>query len=172
MNLTIDTERITELGLTINEYLILMTAYYQEHGEMLDFSSTQEELQKLERDMLIKITPKGAVLREKGWKIFDNFDKSKFEEFLDIYPKSVPSGGGERSTAPSDKESHWANQLRRVWNSEVSNEDEVIQKLKYEVEEKKRRGELMYLPKVDRWLTEHMWERVIITEFKSNEKSI
>lgn len=172
MNLIIDTEKITELGLTINEYLILMTAYYQEHGEILDFSSTQEELQKLERDMLIKITPKGAVLREKGWRIFENLDRNKFKEFLDIYPKSVPSGGGERSTAPSDENSYWANQLRRLWSSEVSNEDEVIEKLKHEVIEKTRRGELMYLPKVDRWLAEHMWERVIVTEFKSNEKSI
>ena len=177
MNLIIDTDKVQRLGMTLNEYLVVMTAYYQEVGELLDYTSDQETLKKLEDQMFIKITPKGAVLREKGWKLFEETVDDKFIEFLKAYPQSVPSDGGKRITAPVVVDSHWANQLRRQWNIMTNNnlklQEEIIAKLKFDVEDRTRTAKLMYMPKIDNWLEKRTWENIVIESFSNPyEKSI
>lgn len=168
MQLIIDTEKVESFGLNLNEYMILLIAYYKEVGEEFDYSSTQEELQKLEREMYIKITPRGAVLREKGWKLFESSPTDKFEEFLSIYPKTVPSGGGQRITAPKSGTT-WANALRREWgiitHNNLSLQEEIVNKLKYDISERERTGGLMYLPGIENWLGKRTWENI---EIQSN----
>jgi hypothetical protein len=176
MNLIIDTERVKELGLTINTYLTLATAYYQEVGIVLDYSSDPETLRELEEQMYIKVTPKGAVLREKGWRLFEAPKTDLFDKFLSLYPVSVPSDGGKRSTAPVPT-STWASTVRRTWNiitnNNISLQEEIINKLTYDVNEKTRTGKLMYMPKIDNWLEKKTWENITIESFiNPYEKSI
>lgn len=118
--------------------------------------------------MYIKITPKGAVLREKGWKLFENSPTNKFDEFLSIYPKTVFAVSGQRITAPKPGTT-WANQLRRDWSlltqDNIALQNEIIEKLKYDVSEKERTGNLMYLPNIENWLSKHTWENI---EIKNN----
>jgi hypothetical protein len=141
----------------------LLTSYYQESGIVLDYSVSREVLKHLEEEMYIKITPEGAVLREKGWKIFENSSNDRFIQFLNTYPSEVPTeGGGTRATAPTDPDSQWANALRRVWNVKTQNnielQDRIIKRLFGEVATKEATNNLMYMPRIDRWLDRNTWE--------------
>jgi len=158
---------IKSLGFTVDEYMILLAAYYKENGIIVDFTGRPQTLKSSEEKMFIKMTPEGPVLRERGWAIFETKDTDKFDEFFNKYPKKVPTDKGDMRITVPPGEDH-KQSIRRLWivmtNNDLELQAEIIKKLEIELAIKESKSELMYLPNMSKWLSGRYWERVDTTE--------
>lgn len=164
-DITIPIELLTELGITINEYLILYSLACTSLKE--NFEYTMKQLVALEQKGYIKIMSDGICIRHKLNKLFpsgeDPEDIDLFEQWIDHYPTKVTKKtGGTRALSPATTDTILGKKLRKKWNSlfkkDIVLQQKVVDVLEAEVNDKKRSGDLEYMVNAERWLNGGFWE--------------
>jgi len=96
MVLTIDTNILMLLDISINDYYLLALIYHKEKTPTI----TAEDILNLEKKEFIKDTPDGIILRTKGSNLFKDNTTNKGVEmeafvykYRELFPIGVKSGG-------------------------------------------------------------------------------
>lgn len=164
-DITIPIELLTELGITINEYLILYSLACVSLSE--NFEYTTKQLVELEKKGYIKIMSNGICIRYKLNKLFpsgeDPEDIDLFEQWIDHYPTKVTKKtGGTRALSPANTDTILGKKLRKKWNllfkKDIRLQQKAVDVLEAEVNDKRRSGDLEYMVNAERWLNGGYWE--------------
>jgi hypothetical protein len=162
-DITLDLSRISSLGLTINEYLILYNV--ANNNEIFQiFNYTLEEVVALEAKGFIKILPEGIVLRARSNKLFSITSDDLFKKWLGTYPVKVSNGrGGTRAISPKDESTIVGKTLKKKWNTlfkkDIKAQEKAILVLELEIAEKTRSGEMQYMVEATKWLNQGYFEK-------------
>jgi hypothetical protein len=153
---------LKDVGLTINEYLILYNLA-NNYCISEEFSYTLEQLLELEKKGFIKLTSEGVFIRDKA-EVFFSVKKEKFEDWLDAYPTNVKKKfGGSRALSPADPDTILGKRLRAKWNKifkkNIEEEEKAIKVLQLQVKQMEKSGDLEYMVEATRWLNEGYHEK-------------
>jgi len=153
---------LEEVGLTINEYLIL---YDIANKRCLKgkFDYNLEQLVSLENKGFVKLTSDGVFIRDKA-DIFFSVKRDVFEEWLNEYPVTVKKKfGGSRALSPASVDTILGKRLRTKWNKifkkNIEAEEKAIKVLQLQVQQMRRSGDLEYMVEATRWLNEGYHEK-------------
>lgn len=157
-------EKLRNLGLSINEYLILYNIV-NNHDISIMFDYSIEQLVKLERKGYLKLT--GEIhIRNKTYELFYDADNDVdfFEKWLSIYPTNVKtSRGGSRALSPASSNTILGKTLKDKWGrcfkKNVDLQKKAIRVLELEVADKTRSGDLEFMVEATKWLNQGYWEK-------------
>jgi hypothetical protein len=153
---------LNDVGLTINEYLILYNLA-NNHCISEEFSYTLDQLVALEQKGFIKLTSEGVFIRDKAEVLF-SVKRDLFEEWLLAYPTNVKKKfGGSRALSPSKVDTMLGKRLRKKWSSifkkNIEAEEKAIKVLQLQVKQMEQSGDLEYMVEAARWLNEGYHEK-------------
>ena len=153
---------LKDVGLTINEYLILFNLA-NKHCISEEFSYTLDELVELEKKGFIKLTSEGVFIRDKAEVLF-SVKRDLFEDWLLAYPTNVKKKfGGSRALSPSKVDTMLGKRLKKKWNSifkkNIEAEEKAIKVLQLQVKQMEKSGDLEYMVEATRWLNEGYHEK-------------
>lgn len=161
--IVIDLKMLNELGININEYLVLYDiANELSISSIFDYGV--KELVSLEKKGFIKLTEDQIFLREKGNKIF-NSEEDLFEVWLNEYPIKVKtSKGSTRALSPASSDTILGQKLRNKWyllfKKDIKAQFKAIEVLRAEVKDKTKSGDLEFMVEAARWLNEGFFEKM------------
>lgn len=176
--ITINLNHLKKLKLNINEYLILYTIYlkYRQHIEIPFCIDIRYNAELVERKLLIYDSTKGNYkLSKLGLDIFEG--NNLFEIFYKIFPRTVPSGNGQRVVSTNDVFGISAALTQKLWNKQTKGDEDlqkhIIKCLKVELSDRTNQGTIMYLHNINTWLRQGDWEKYVhLLNNKNNPNNV
>ena len=172
----IDLDYLDRLGIDIQEYLTLYKINENIEGRDIPFSSTDNTLQSLEQKRFIKSIDDVIYFTIKAEKLFAD-EVVNFEELFNLYPYQTP---GDRVLRTKNKDllgkptrdyqTLSKKYLGMIKNVELHNN--VLQWTKNMLASYKSKGSLEYLPKMETFLNQKMWEKFAEIEAVNTDKNI
>jgi len=176
VDIVLNLKLIQELGLTINEYLILYNIANNNQISSI-FNYSLKDVVKLEKEMFLKITHNGVFLRTKAEALFSVVGEDYFASWLEKYPiKVTKRNGGSRSLSPASADTILGKTLRKKWDTlfkkDTESQKRAILVLELQVTDMTRSGDLEYMVEARRWLNEGYFEKYeyLVDEQKDRSK--
>ena len=172
--ITINLNILKELKLNINEYLTLYFIYLRDkQATKIPYESSLENQADLMVRKLLMLSKddKAYKLTKNGLAIFES--NKFFDIFYKVFPRTVPSNGGERVVSTNDPFGISAALTQKLWNKQTKGDEKlqqhIIQCLKLELSSRQGQGTLQYLHNINTWLRQGDWEKY---EYLMDKKSL
>ena len=172
MIIEIDTERLTNLGLTPDEYVYLSLL----KSGQLDLLKLDVDLELLQTNGWIKIGEDDEVtLRDK----FESSTLSNFDQMwhglLSRFPLKVINQGTVRMLRAKDPDSK-ANskskaKYKKIVGTDKEKHDRIIECLNRELDFRRKGNGLGYMQMLDTWINNHSWEKYTDTNDTTEPES-
>jgi predicted N-acyltransferase len=162
-SITIPMKLLKEVGLTINEYLILYNIANENYISN-EFQFDLKQLVNLESKGFIKLTSEGVFLRNKS-DVFFSIERDPFAEWLSIYPIKVKKSGSgaTRALSPTGPDTILGKKLRKKWNEifkkNILAQEKAIKVLRLQVKQMKETGDLEWMVEAFKWLNQGYHEK-------------
>lgn len=158
MELLIDFNEIKRLGISLEDYLTLLS--YQ---GSIEYPKRQEPTETLlKKDLLKELPNKTIVLSPKAIIYFQSDEL--FNEFFNTFPHTVPDRFGEgRPLRTLNINTNGALVTKGIFNRKTKGNKElqqhIINVLKAEINWRNSTGKLNFMNNIDTWLRQYNWEK-------------
>jgi len=177
MELIINTDKLCELGIDANEYLLLYNLFT---GINSCNSYNITTINNLERLGFIKQMPDDTIiLRQSALDLFTLRDLEKsFLEFFNSFPMKVGNGAGSRPLRPKSSEAMSVKDTRKKYiniiNKNPDLHEHILKVLNAQIDMLKKTNSLQYMNNIDTWLNQRVWEKYeyLLDEDNSSEERV
>lgn len=162
---------LEKLKLTPNEYFIVILLKKKEYDLITKFLKEAYTPDSAYKDLFMKLSNLGYLTKSSY--IMNDYDFSNcklsstilskikpddiFEEFLELYPKSVVRTDGTVDYLRTDQK-----QCRNLYNLltklELARHEHIVKCLKFEVDKRNRDGSIKFMVRMSKWLTTEAWK--------------